>query len=575
MRSILSFIQRHAITSFIALIVLLGGGWWAYAKMTGGASPATYTVGTPSVGTVISSVTASGQVSSSQELVLKSNVSGQVTYVGVTPGQKVLAGALIAQIDSSDAQKAVRDAQANLDSANLSLQKLQKPATQLSLTQSQNSLDAAKQSLEGEYHESLADILATWRDLPDIMTNLQSILLGGSAGGSSVWNIDYYKDQTSGYSIQATDYRDIAYKDYITAREAYDKAFNEFKSVPSTPTQSQVEVSLIETQKTAALVTTAIKSANNLIQFYSDQLTRAGVSPKAIAATHITSLNNYQSTAQSHLATLQAHSSAITSARNTIKEREESLVNTRAGTDVLDVQSSQLSVTKAQNSLRDAQENLADYSIRAPFAATVASLAVHRYDQASGDIATLVSPRQLAELSLNEVDASKVSVGQKATLAFDALEGVTLTGSVAEIDTVGTVTQGVVTYVVKVAFDVQDDRVKSGMSVNASIQAAIKQDVLTVPASSIKTQSGQSYVEVFSPALDTTLGSTNLSTQQTPTQVMVQVGISDDTMVEIVSGLTGDEQIVTRTTSSSTSGQATPAATTGGGGFGGGTRIRL
>ena len=48
---------------------------------------------------------------------------------------------------------------------------------------------------------------------------------------------------------------------------------------------------------------------------------------------------------------------------------------------------------------------------------------------------------------------------------------------VAEIDTIGTVSQGVVTYNVKIGLDTQDERVKSGMSVSAVIVLNVRPDV--------------------------------------------------------------------------------------------------
>ena len=52
-----------------------------------------------------------------------------------------------------------------------------------------------------------------------------------------------------------------------------------------------------------------------------------------------------------------------------------------------------------------------------------------------------------------------------------------------------------------------------------------------------------------------------------PTQVPVEIGISDDTNVEILSGLTAGEQIVTRTTTgtaATAAARTTTAAATGG-----------
>jgi hypothetical protein len=147
---------------------------------------------------------------------------------------------------------------------------------------------------------------------------------------------------------------------------------------------------------------------------------------------------------------------------------------------------------------------------------------------------------------------------------------------VVEIDTVGTVSQGVVTYAVKLSFDTQDERVKSGMSVSASIVTDIKQDVLSVPASAVKSAGDVSYVEILSiPASEATQSPMGVMSDALPTQQVVEVGLSNDTVTEIVSGLKEGDTIVTRTIVAGT--QTTPTAPSlfGGGGTRstGGTRV--
>jgi RND family efflux transporter MFP subunit len=266
---------------------------------------------------------------------------------------------------------------------------------------------------------------------------------------------------------------------------------------------------------------------------------------------------------------------ALKSDEQSIIEKQQSLDQTNAGTDTLDLQSAELTVTKAQNALLDAQNTLADYAIRAPFAGTIAKVDVKRGDQASSGTSavTIITKDQIAELSLNEVDAAKVKVGQKATLTFDAIEDLSIAGTVASVDTLGTVTQGVVSYAVKIDFNTQDARVKPGMTVNANIIVQTAQDVLSVPSSAIKNQNGQSYVQVFRPPLpESTDNTTGVLTPRVPENVSVVTGISDDTSVQIVTGLQLGEQIVVRSVSGTAS--AVPSRATAGGntrnaGFGG------
>jgi hypothetical protein len=161
-------------------------------------------------------------------------------------------------------------------------------------------------------------------------------------------------------------------------------------------------------------------------------------------------------------------------------------------------------------------------------------------------------------------------------MTFDAVPGLTLTGKVVEIDNIGTVSQGVVTYNVKIAFDTEDPRVKPGMSVNVSIITNIAADVLTVPSTAIQTLGSSSYVLKLAPSqTEAVAGQAGVTAKVAPTRVTVQTGVSDDTNTQITSGLNvGDSivvQSITTTSTKSAAASATSALRLGGGaGFGGG-----
>lgn len=155
-----------------------------------------------------------------------------------------------------------------------------------------------------------------------------------------------------------------------------------------------------------------------------------------------------------------------------------------------------------------------------------------------GDLSTLQ-----AQVQVNEVDIASLSLGQKATLTFDALNGLSLIGQVEKLDALGTLSQGVVTYNVTIGFDSLDSHLRPGMSVTAAIVTAVRQDVVTVPSNAVKTQNGTTYVE-------TLVG-------QTPRRHTVEVGISNGTDTEIISGINADDTVITQTILSSAS---TPAS---------------
>lgn len=148
-----------------------------------------------------------------------------------------------------------------------------------------------------------------------------------------------------------------------------------------------------------------------------------------------------------------------------------------------------------------------------------------------GDLSTVK-----ASVSVNEVDIAQVALGQKATMTLSALDGLSLSGTVEKMDSLGTISSGIVTYNVTIGFDAPDERVKPGMSVSASIIFDVKSDTLIVPNSAVKTDTSGSYVQVLSGGV--------------PEKKSVTTGLSNSTSTEIVKGLDAGENVVTKTVNS-------------------------
>ena len=559
----------HKVISAVALVAVLGASWWGVAAATGGKVETRYTLGVVTRGTIVSTVSASGQVSSSRSLDIKPEVSGTITYLPVKAGQQVKKGQLIASIDSTDAQKALRDAQTSLETAQLTLQKLQAPATGLTLAQSQNAVSSAQDSLDKTYVNSEGDVTDTFLDMPDIMTHLQDEIIGTTASHGSQWNIDFYLNSAAQYDDKARAYRDDAYNAYVAAKAAYDKAFADYKLMGNSPSDATIESMTSETNDMVKAVSNALKNTNAFIQLYTNSLTNHNLTPSTVATAALTTLASDIQNINGKLSSLTSDVSSVKSGKQSLIEKQLSLQDLTDGADPLDVRGDELSVQQKQDAVTDAYTTLAKYSVRAPFDGTITAVNQYVGDQGgSAALATLVTPQQIAKLSLNEVDAAKVKVGNKATLTFDAIDSLTLTGTVAQVDVAGTVSQGVVSYSVEIAFDTQDTRVKPGMTVNAAIQTDTKQDVLEVPSSAVKTTNGTSYVQAFTPALAETGGAQGVTSATPPGMIEVTTGLSDDTNVEIVSGLSEGQQIVPRTTTTgsktTTASSASRAGATGG-----------
>ncbi len=167
-------------------------------------------------------------------------------------------------------------------------------------------------------------------------------------------------------------------------------------------------------------------------------------------------------------------------------------------------------------------------------------------------------------VNLSEIDITKVQVGQKATITMDAFADKTFTGKVSAINTEGSVSSGVTNYPVTITFDSSLPTMYPNMAVSATIITSIKNNALLIPSSAIQTTDGTSTVQVMK--------------DKKVTAVTVEIGESNDTQTEILSGISEGDSVVTSTSSTpSTTTQTGTSSPFGNSGFGspGGGAVRI
>jgi HlyD family secretion protein len=512
-------------------VVILGGGWWAWGHAFSASAETRYVLGTAERGTIVAAITGSGQVTASTESNISGASSGKLIAVNVKAGQAVQAGQLLAQVDPTDALYDVQTAQ-------LSYDKL--------VTVDPDDLQAAKDEVQDAYANARGSLAKASTDMNSALDGINTLFSG------------YLSTSNTAVSSSAREYISTAQKSSYAAKEilkGYDAAL---RGISTASGQADIEAALAQAYDTALSVSQAAKYAQDAVVYVRDHNNNA---TQAESDSAYSSVTGYVSSSNGVV-------SSVSSAKSSAVKSRQALADLTSGPDALDLRSEQLS-------LQQKKDALADTYVRAPFGGIISKVSAMVGDTVGSgtSLMTLISNEQTVTLSLNEVDAAKVKVGDKATLTFDAIDGLTLTGHVAELDAAGTVSQGVVSYSLKIAFDAQDERVKAGMTANASIQTETRADALVVPSSAVKTQNGESYVLAFSPELSDAGGASGVATEQKPVQIAVTTGISDDTNVEILSGLTEGQQIVTRTVSG-TATTATRTTTTTQRGFGGGATLR-
>ncbi len=544
-RVTVTYIKAHKALSLVLLLIAAALTYWLYTQFSNGSAETQYVVNRVERGSLSSLVSGSGQVSAENQIELTAKVSGDIIALPVANGDAVRQGATIAQLDARDAQKAVRDAEVNLESAKLALQKLEQPATSLSITQAKNALTDAESALSNAYDEGFSETSDTFLTLPAIMSGLDGVLYDNTVSASQD-NLFAYADMIDEIEPSVVVFRNDAEKKYKEARAVYEAGLTQYKATSRFSTVETIEKLILDTYQMTKTIADAEKSVSDLLNLVNDSLVLRERTIPTILTSHRASLSQYIGDTNTQLGTLLAIKDTITSSGQAIQERTEALRDLEDGTDPLDIAAQKLTIVQRENSLRDARENLADYYVSAPFSGTVAKINVKRSDRVTSgtSIATFITSQQIAEISLNEIDAASISVGQNVSLTFDAVEGLSLPGTIVELDTVGTTASGVVTYTATIGFET-DMRIKPGMTVNADITTASTSDTLIVASAAVKEDREGSYVEV----IDTTDNAQNIRTLTgvTPRRVGVITGLANDTHTEILQGLTEGMMVVVRT----------------------------
>lgn len=146
----------------------------------------------------------------------------------------------------------------------------------------------------------------------------------------------------------------------------------------------------------------------------------------------------------------------------------------RVGTASQNLESAEADLQRAQALLDSAQAALELQSaLRAPFDGTIVSVDVAPGETVvPGRVVILLgdlSKFQIQTTDLSERDVTRVKVGQKASVAIEAL-GETFTGKVAEIALVSSTLGGDVVFTVTIELDKQPPGLRWGMSADVTIE---------------------------------------------------------------------------------------------------------
>lgn len=134
----------------------------------------------------------------------------------------------------------------------------------------------------------------------------------------------------------------------------------------------------------------------------------------------------------------------------------------------------------------------------------------------------------LIKVSISEMERSKVRLGQKAVVKFDAVSGREYLGKVEKLDDFGTEDSGVITYNAYLALDDPDERILPNMTANVTIETDRKENALLVPSKALKPYRNGKGVQVEN---------VGAKGEKRYEYVAVRTGLKNGSQVEILEGL--------------------------------------
>jgi multidrug efflux pump subunit AcrA (membrane-fusion protein) len=173
-------------------------------------------------------------------------------------------------------------------------------------------------------------------------------------------------------------------------------------------------------------------------------------------------------------------------------------------------------------------------SITAPADGVITTIAVPAGQRVnSGEIvAHLTNYSNLQTvIQIDELDIPKIKIGQPVTIKVNAFPELSYTGKVTTIANEGISTNGVSSFDVTIQIASVKD-IKVGMSTEASILTASKENALFVPLEAVHSRNGEKFVLI---------GSTDGTGQVE--QKIVKTGLFNEDFIEITEGLTEGETV--------------------------------
>ena len=511
---------KRRVTTIVVLVVI-GAGVFAGLELTGSSEPAYRTVAA-SFGDVQQTTALTGTIEPVTQADLNFSTSGTVMTVGVTLGDKVNEGSVLATLETESLSAQVDQARAMLDTAETTLKTDESPSASM-LTTDESTVSGDRSALSDD-ETAMGDASATNQMS---LTQAQDAVIAAQSS-LSMASLQLENDQSS-----------------LDAAKAKESVDCQGDALAGSQVCAGDETAVASDQSRVAGDESAVTGDQSQLSTAEDNVAS-------------TQLSNSQALAQD--------TQKIAIDRSQLSTAEADLTTARKGASPDQLASDEASVASAVSSLQTARQSLAGATLISPISGTVVAVSVVPGGTANAAPSSVGSPSSSGsgssgsaievespgtfEVQATATDAqvSAMKVGDKAIITPSG-SYVPIVGSVTQVGTFASVSSsGVVTFPVTIGVKGAPKGLYEGVSAQLSVVLIEVQHVLSVPSSAVHTFGLSHFVYLL----------------EDGKQVMdkVTVGAVGGQLTQITAGLSAGEMVVLANLSA-----GVPSPTSNGNGF--------
>lgn len=488
-------------------------------------------------GDVIEEVSVTGTAKSANDVELRFETSGTVERVYVSEGHEVNKGASLVKLYTGKLYSQFLQAQASYNQAKAEFDQFIAGATFEEIQVAEQVVENAKIAFEDAKAEAESDLNEKYDDALVYLSNASS-KANIALADLNILESNYF----SGSTKIATTFR----QKEGTARDVFfgtstSKGAKEFiNDAISSPTQDNIDTALTEMRSAADKLKDVLDYTREAMSgpTLRDEVSAADESTIDTNVSNINTVLTNISTAQQAIASQKVtNQSNINSAENTLNKAEDDLAKIKAVPRNVDIAVYQARVDKARASMVELQQKLSDATLKAPIKGTITKVNVKIGELVganTGPVVSLISASEFQiEVDIPEADIGKVDLGNPVEISLDAFPEEVWSGQVAQMEPAETLIEGVVYYRITVVFDEMDERIRSGMTADITIETDKKENVLSVPYRAIVyKEEGQRLVRVLQ--------------EEEIVEIEVETGLKGSRgEIEIIKGINEGDKVIT------------------------------